>query len=429
MNKKTVFSYLKDYLNNRNSSLSTFEYINPGDYVGYKILKFLVNRKNFITVFYTIITNFLSLTIQNQYLLINKNKKKISPKKIILSWGFKENFDKNGNFKDKYLNITSNQTSKEYLWIIIYLSKKLPNKIKKNTFIFKQIHKKFSLFNFFLSIFKIYISSKKNFFLTLKSLNKNSVFAINFWSYINKGINFDKTKKIFIVYEGQPYQKYFIEKLNNQNLKIYGILHHPPHSLLYNFFKQKCISPKKLIVSGSLTKDILVKKYNWEKNNIILLPSFRNKKKRKNKKEIFISSNIYDRAKILKYFLKTINLLQYNISHFKISLHPYFKKESDYKFFERQINQIKINSSKFNYKPKNINFCIGVSSVIVELLESDIKVIHITESSTIEKYDNRVWKHINVKKLTDKSFLYCLEKKNTMHNIKNSNSYKMINKL
>ena len=78
--------------------------------------------------------------------------------------GFKENFDKNGNFKDKYLNITSNQTSKEYLWIVIYLSKKLPNKIKKNTLIFKQIRKKFSLFNFFLSILKIYISSK-NFFL------------------------------------------------------------------------------------------------------------------------------------------------------------------------------------------------------------------------------------------------------------------------
>ena len=103
--------------------------------------------------------------------------------------------------------------------------------------IYKEIKKKISFFNFFSSIIKIFKSSEKDILLTIKSLNKNSIFAINFREQINNVISFNKTKKLFFVYEGQPYQKYLIEGLKKQNLKIYGILHHPPHSLLFNFFQ------------------------------------------------------------------------------------------------------------------------------------------------------------------------------------------------
>lgn len=429
MKNKLFFKNLIKYLKNKNSPLSTFEYINPGDHIGYKILKFLINKKNFLSIFIFLVKNFLSLFIQNYHFVFNKDKKKISFKKVIITWGFEENFDANGNFRDKYLNIRSNKTTKEYLWIVVYLDKKLPNKISSNVLIYKEIKKKISFFNFFSSIIKIFKSSEKDILLTIKSLNKNSIFAINFREQINNVISFNKTKKLFFVYEGQPYQKYLIEGLKKQNLKIYGILHHPPHSLLFNFFYQKNITPHKLIVSGKLTKDILIKKYNWKKENIISLPSFRNKKKKKNKKEIFISSNIYNRLKVVKYLEQTVESLKYNIADYKVSFHPNIKKNKFDKSFENQINEIKSNSSKFNYKPRNVNFCIGVSSVIIELLESGIKVIHVTEVPTIEKYDNHSWKYINIKKITNKSFMYSLKKNNAIHHIKNRNSLEMINKL
>ena len=426
---ETFFKYLKNYLNRHNSPLSTFEYINPGDFIGYKILKFFNNRKYFTNIFYLMVKNFLSLAINNHYIVINQNKKKKIFKKIIITWGFKENFDKNGNFSDSYLNIKSNQAQNEYLWVVVYLSKRLPFKINKNILIIKENYKKFSLLHFLNSIYSIYNATKKDLFLTIKSLNKNSIFSINFWELIKKEISFSKTKKLFFVYEGQPYQKYLIKNLNNKNLKIYGVLHHPPHSLLFNFFHQKNITPHKLIVSGKLTKEILIKRYGWKKENIILFPSFRYKKKKKNKKEIFISSNIYNKDKIVKSLAETIDILQYNITDFKISFHPSMKIKINNKLFENQINKIKTNSSKFNYKPINTNFCIGVSSVIIELLESDLKVIHITESPAIEKYHNHMWKYIEVKKITNKTFIYYLKKKNAIYYIKNNNSFKMINKL
>ena len=53
-------------------------------------------------------------------------------KNIYFSWGFHKNFDKNGNFKDRYTNKNVSKF-KDTLIFLIYLDAQLPKKVKSNT--------------------------------------------------------------------------------------------------------------------------------------------------------------------------------------------------------------------------------------------------------------------------------------------------------
>ena len=53
-------------------------------------------------------------------------------KNIYFSWGFKNNFDRAGNFKDKYIN-KNISSFKNTLIFLLYLDDELPKKVKNNT--------------------------------------------------------------------------------------------------------------------------------------------------------------------------------------------------------------------------------------------------------------------------------------------------------
>lgn len=424
----SFFYKLNNYLIKKNNPLSVFEYLNSGDRVGYEILKFFY-KKSYFNLFLILIRNIFSMLIFDEYKVVNTNIKKKN-KFLILSWGFKEDFDKNGNFYDKYLNINSAELKKEYLWLVVYLSNDLPNKINENIVIYKKKKKFFSLNLFFKNLIKIFFISNKNFSLTFSSFNKSSLFAINFYDELSKILNFNIFTKIIIVYEGQPYQKYFIEKIKNINARsvILGILHHPPHSLMFNFFKQKKITPDKLVVSGSLTKEILIKNYNWKKNQIIKLSAFRFKKKRENIKKIFISANIINFQNVFREFKSAIIKCNFNIFDYTVSAHPKIKTSQEILKLIKNINAFKLKTKKFRTNPRNLNICIGVTSAVVELLESSLKVMHITEIPFLEKYDKSRWTSIKIKNISKNSYI-CSLTKNNIFEIKNKNSNNLLKSL
>ena len=64
---------------------------------------------------------------------INRKSKKMN---IVLSYCFKKNFDKEGNFYDEYLGTPSD--TKKATWILISLDHKLPSKLKENIIIIKK---------------------------------------------------------------------------------------------------------------------------------------------------------------------------------------------------------------------------------------------------------------------------------------------------
>ena len=130
--------YLKKYTNtkydpdgNTNFYLATYT-----KSIGFYILKkiFKVQDKNiFEDLKYILADIYFGI---NYSIKIKKKKIINSFSRIILTWGFKKDFDKKGVFYDKYFN-TYSSDQKKILWLIVYLDNDLPDNIQSNLIILK----------------------------------------------------------------------------------------------------------------------------------------------------------------------------------------------------------------------------------------------------------------------------------------------------
>ena len=65
-------------------------------------------------------------------------------------------------------------------------------------------------------------------------------------------------------------------------------------------------------------------------------------------------------------------------------------------------------SQNINYK--NISIVIGVSAIILEMLENNIEVIHVCSEPIYEKHSSDIWKNIRVEKLANGVYSYKIKK-------------------
>ena len=95
---------------------------------------------------------------------------------MIISWGFKNNFDSKGNFKDKFLKKETKNTN-DTLWLLLYMDDELPEKIDTNILL---LFKDRSVNRQFLFLFKYIFDSFKD--RNLKDYLKNlNSFAVLFF--------------------------------------------------------------------------------------------------------------------------------------------------------------------------------------------------------------------------------------------------------
>ena len=142
-------------------------YLNTtSSFIGSYILKSLSKRKNsnfFSNSF--IIAKDIIYTLNYINYKVYKSKKNFNYNKIIITWAFKNNFEKNGSLNDRYFNINSRQIQ-DCLWFVIYLGDKIPKKISKNIVLLKpENNKSYNLFDL------INILSKNFFYFYLKILS------------------------------------------------------------------------------------------------------------------------------------------------------------------------------------------------------------------------------------------------------------------
>ena len=120
---------------------------------------------------------------------ISSHKDYLNYKRIVITWGFENDFKKDGSFFDRYFKINSRDLD-DALWIIIYKGINLPEKTQKNIFIIKPFEK--ISFNFFPILKLIFMNlhlltkDKKLFF---SSISNQDIFFAN--------IFFNEVKKIF----------------------------------------------------------------------------------------------------------------------------------------------------------------------------------------------------------------------------------------
>ena len=350
---------------------------------------------------------------------------------IVVSWGFKRNFNKNGLFNDEILNCNSN-TIKNNLWFIIYQDKDLPIKIQNNIILLIPfLRKKINIFFFFRKFFKnIFCYKAYSIVLNLQLFSSFSIFAETSNIYFKKFLN-KKLKFIFMPYEAQPFQNLFFmsSKKVSKKIKTIGYIHSPPEAFpVQSIYKNG--SPDKIILNGKDQVHCYKNLLGWKKSKILNLPSIRFKNKKTDiYNKIFLPYSISNESDIIKnldylYYEKKIN-----IKKFKIQPHPLTKKIIDIKKFIKKILNIKKRNLLFK-KDHRMSIFIGASGAVAECLERGVNAIHISDNPTTDFYSPAFYPSIKVDKMRYGVHKYRLTRKNFLLNLgaKTNNLKKYLHK-
>lgn len=422
--KNLLIQKAKKYLYKNTDALSSLNYLyTNGGSAGYFKLKMLEssfkNIKYISEYLKEVSANFLK---NSDFKIIGKVNHSSSYEKLYLTWGKKENF-KNGIYFDKYFR--ENSLDKKNLWLINFLGNKIPRKVDNNTIIIQNQNNKFSFFNFFKNIIIVLRCSKFSFKNFFHYLPFSSVFAFSINNHLIPIIKNIKLKEIYIPYESQPFQQFFIKSIKNINkkIKVIGYIHSfLPAMPTYYIFRR--FSPDKIMVHGKHQKKILTKYLGWKKNNIKVVKSFRFiKKNNLIKNYFFVGYNLFKSSeKNLENFEKfLINIKNIKFKSCQVRLHPEQKNNKKHIEFKSKIINIiskfpkKFSRVKFS---KKVNFCFGESTVIIESLERGVEVIHFSIDPIFEVFNGDLWKNIVVKELSKNVYHYKLKKKGTYLNFK-----------
>jgi hypothetical protein len=403
-----------------------------GDSPGFARVKYeIYGFKKIFNYWFKILKDIASIAFLNNYqILKNKNFNPKNFKRLLVSRSIIEDFDRKGNYKDRYFLINSNN-KKDTLFVLINSGIRVPKRIGKNVVIIYQKKKALDLLFFFkYSISKIISSnySVKNFFYNTSSSSVTGEFIINFFK---KEINFNKIKSILVPYEGQPYEHLIFEELRKKNKKLLigGYDHSAPHSipthLLYRSF-----SPDFLYVNGISQINFSKKFLNWPIKKLKLAPSLRYPKKLKLdfNNIVFLPYDIFNEKVVVEEFKKNIlDNKNFDLKSLKIKNHPMMfnsKKHLNLKFkLEKMIQENKKKVKKV--KKQNIAIFIGATTGVIVALEKKINVIHICFDYVFDSYNQTLWPNLIVKQVSKNTFTYKLKKYNTFLKFNNSqNCYK-----
>ncbi len=397
---------------------SIFYLVTTSSFIGSYLLDSLSKEKspNFFNNSLIIIKDILySLNYNNHR--IYKSEKNREYNKIIVTWAFEDNFEKNGSLNDRYFNINS-KNLKRTLWFVIYLSNKIPKKIDSNIVLFKPVTKKsINLFTILNNITKNFFFIFKNFKYYLALISNYNHFADVFLKQISDFIN-ENVQFILMPFEGQPFQNKLINlvKKKYKNIKTIGYIHSPPLAMPSNFiFKSGC--PHKIILNGNDQIYCFTKLLGWKRSSIKLLPSFRfSKSNKKVKNTIFLpltirdAKGVVDRLKILD----EKNVI--NIKKFKIKNHPAALNSKKNAYVIKKIKSLMHNLDK-KKKPnikENFLIFIGASGAIIEALERGSEVIQICETPLFDVYSSKIWSSIKTKKIEKNIYTYKLKKRGNL---------------
>lgn len=406
------------------TSKSSICYINTySETPGYAIILLWLKSKNYIFKMIKIfLVNIFAITKYSEFILINYRKQKFN--KIIMTWGYKKDFN-NMVFFDKFSNIKSSDLKKTIIFVI-YLDVLLPQKIPDNVVILYNNNKKSLLF----LIKKFFKILKENDFSLNKFFNyfsSQTIFAEIVNSNLSVLIKKNKVNKIVMPYEGQPFQNFVIKNLKNKfiNIKTIGFVHSMIPALPLNFIRRDG-SPDKIFLSGYCQKKIFLKYLGWNKNQIKIRDSIRIRKKiYKNQfNSIFFAIHLNDIDLISQKFKKyLISLSVKSLPTIKIKIHPSKIKSKIQLLLKKKIQKSiidnKIKFSKLNQDQKS--FHIGPTSAFIQYLENSKHAIHFTADPILDVYSNKFWNKIKTFKIDTHIYSYNLKTKNQVLRLSKNN--------
>lgn len=335
---------------------------------------------------------------------------------LIISWCKKSDFDQNGYYTDRYFNSKVSQHSNA-LWLLISVDSELPQKTEHNVRIYAKTKASILEKVLFLlkNIFQKVISAKANPSQLKHMLSAESVFAEKIADIVSVLHGQYDFKTVIQPYEAQPFQHAINRSLRQLGVRTVGYLHSVlpplPTDLIY-----REDAPELLYVHGKAQMEIMNRLLNWDMTFLRFTPSLRYKKNLRESFSgwLFLPYNFADPNKILNalayYFSnlspKTLPVLKPRCHPAKVQSLKHIKLMDDISKLISKYNEL------FDVQSvRQISIFIGATAAIIEALERDIEVIHITDNPLLESHQHVIWNGLEVRSIHSNIFEYRLLQK------------------
>ena len=417
-----ILNYIKHYTKKLFKKRIKIDLVPYSDFVtwanciGKQKIKILQKKKLFsIEYIRILIIELLSIGKNYNYYIEGPSLNTKREINIIYSYCKKNDFKKN-IFYDTYFNINSNEV-KNTFWFLISLDNYLPPKKNKNIFIVYKKSKKFNFIALIRIIFQILIEKKSTYYLN-NTYSLSRIYSSLFYK------TFKKFKfKLLIPFENRPNQNAIIRKsklISSQNL-IYAFYHRLPEPLQTEMLYKKN-KLDILFVNSKIQKEVFIRYFNWPKNKIKIINSFRYNNLRLRKNIIYLPYEIEN----IEFYLSSLNYLDQNYlkfsKKFSVSVHPLNYKNKIHIELKNIIKK-KINKSNLNNRNYTSIILGEAGSVASECLETYGQVYHITKEN-FNVFSPGIWRNVSTTKIRDGIYLYRKKSLINMVDIGRKNSFK-----
>ena len=418
-----IIEYVKKYLkkiDNENiiTPLSGFCYFPIwSETPGHAKIKFWLNGWLFSLKFlFILLKNILAIASNSKYFVYSNHDSTKKYNTLILSWAFKENFQTDGSFIDKYFNENSKNLLNSH-WILISMDDYAPLNLDKNITLIKK-KKTFFKYNFFY-LAKIFvllvIESRFSLKKVLHYFSYHSYFAKQISLIVKKILKKNNYKTILMPYEAQPFHQFVISEAKSIDKKIrtIGYFHSTLPAIPCDFVYRSG-APDLLLIHGESLAEVFQSKLNWPKNKLLLIESlrFRSDENRSLSKKIYLPYILDNKRVLIKEFEKLlINSSKKNFPKLEIKIHQANLNSKKHLVFKNELEEImEVYKDNFSNNPseENISIFFGVTTSIFEALESGTKVIHICSDPLLQSFDEKMWPNLKTKKLNNFTFSYNL---------------------
>ena len=298
------------------------------------------------------------------------------------------------------------------------MDEEIPKKIDENIILLynKKNFFKYDLFYLIKIIYQNFLSNSLSIKKIFHSLSSNITFSNLLVDSINEEIKTEKIKKLIIPYEAQPFQRNLINEFKKKNKKIITIGYvHDVQALPVHYAPLEGL-PDILLLHSLDQKKYLIKYLKWPRKSIKLIPSMRFIRKNKNlNSKIFLPNTIVNSKIIIREFESFLELSKKkSIPKLNIKTHPTSENMNKQLKLKSKLESIISNySDRFNKNKKNrLSVVIGLTSSVVEILEHNIKVLHISSEPVFECYNQIFWPSIEMTQVSKYIFIYKIVRKN-----------------
>lgn len=411
-------NYLKEFPKNDKIGNSVLRYLNswdsssPGNaYLQYR----LINQISFFSYLKRVLKCAFAIRHFSKLSIISGLTEDFiaSYQVLMISWCKGSDFDHKGCYTDRYFNSSVSRYSNA-LWLLISVDGELPKTTEHNVRIYAK--EKTSLLKgvlFFLkNSIQVFISEKANPCQIQHLLSAESFFAQQIARTVSDlQVQYD-FQTVIQPYEAQPFQHAINKELRQLGVFTIGYLHSVlpplPTDLIY-----REDAPELLYVHGKGQMEIMHRLLNWDMALLRFTPSLRYKKKLAVSFSgwIFLPYNFADSKKILNaldfYFS---NLPPGTLPALTTRCHPAkMQSVKHIKLMDGIADLISKHKALFDHhSTKQVSIFIGATAAIIEALEREVEVIHITDTPLMESHQQEIWNYLDVQSKHANVFEYRL---------------------